>query len=272
MYAVILAGGSGTRLGPLRRGEESAFRVTADGRTLLQQTIQLLEPIVDPMDVVVVTNRRQGQLVREQAPDVRIVTQPIDRGTATALALAVLSVERARDEPMVVLTADHEVDDEDVLRDQIEMAGMQALDGLLGVEQPIITFVVRPTRADPELTYVEPNYNSAVRVGPHRLYRVSSVEPKPEPTRTRQLFESGTRYWNAGIYVSRQDALVDRLRRYTPLFTILEPAYRSELALGAAFDRLQPVSIEETVLAAAAKDGQVLTMPTDAGVHEYVPA
>jgi mannose-1-phosphate guanylyltransferase len=117
MYAVILAGGSGTRLRPLRGTEEPvAFQALPDGRTLLQHTCARLARLVDPMDVVVVTNRRHGQLVRDQLPDARIVAQPMNRGTATALALAIVSVERGADETMVVLTADHEVEREDVLR------------------------------------------------------------------------------------------------------------------------------------------------------------
>lgn len=187
MYAVILATGSGTRLRPLRGGEEAAFRVAADGRTLLQQTVDRLAPVVDPMDVIVVADRRQGQLVREQVPEARIVTQPIDRGTATALALALVSVDRPALETMVVLTADHDVEREDVLREQIALAGDVADEGPMGIEQPLITFAIRPTSADRELTYLEPSYNDATRVGRHRLYRVNSVEPKPEPTRTRQL-------------------------------------------------------------------------------------
>lgn len=272
MYAVVLATGSGTRLRPLRGGEEAAFRVAADGRTLLQQTVERLAPVVDPMDVVVVANRRHGQLVREQVPEARIVTQPMDRGTATALALALVSVDRPDWETMVVLTVDHDVEREDLLREQIALAGEEVDHGPLGIEHPLITFAIPPTGADRELTYLEPSYNEGTRVGRHRLYRVNSVEPKPEPARTRQLYESGTRYWNAGIYVWRQDVIVERLRRYTPLFTMLEPAYRSELALSAAYDRLQPVSIEEGILVGAARDGIVLTMPLEVGMRGHALA
>jgi mannose-1-phosphate guanylyltransferase len=272
MFAVILAGGSGTRLRPLRAADDSAFALMADGRSLLQQTVKRLAPLVDPPDIVVVANRRHGQLVREQVPEARIVIQPMNRGTATALALALVSVDRPEWAPMVVVAADHEVEREDVMREQIALAGEQAVGGALGVEMPLVTFGIRPTIADPELTYVEPSYDEEMRVGGHRVYRVRSVEPKPEPTRTRQLFESGTRYWNAGIYVATPTSLYGCIQRYTPLLTMLGPAYRSELALNAAYDRLQPVSIEEGVLVGAARDGIVLTMPLDVGVREVALA
>ncbi|CAN5647854.1 hypothetical protein BH23CHL6_BH23CHL6_00970 [soil metagenome] len=86
--------------------------------------------------------------------------------------------------------------------------------------------------------------------------------------RTRQLYESGTTYWAAGIYLWQRAAIADAAQRYTPLFTLLGPAYRSELALRAAYDRLQPVSIEEGVLAGAAGDGVALTVPLDVGWSE----
>jgi mannose-1-phosphate guanylyltransferase len=269
MYAVILAGGSGTRLRPLRGNEEPvAFQTMPDGRTLLQHTAARLAPIVDPMDVVVVTNRRHGQLVREQLPEARIVTQPMNRGTATALALVIVSVDRPDSESMVVINADHEAEREDVLREAITVADERICGGALGVERPLVAIGVRPTKADRELTYIQPDYDDGARIGGQRVYRVSSVEPKPEEIRARQLYESGTTYWSAGTYIWRQGAIADAVARFTPLFTMLRPAYRSELALSAAYDGLQPVSIEEGVLAAAARDGIVLTVPLEVGWRE----
>jgi mannose-1-phosphate guanylyltransferase len=266
MYAVIIAGGSGTRQRPLAAtGDPVPFRTLGDGRSLLQHTAARLEALVDPMDVVVVTDRRYGQLVREQVPEARIVPEPMNRNTAASLALATVSVERPDEETMLVVFADHDVGDEEAFHQAIAGAEREIVRGAAGVERPLVTFGVRPTGADSEFSYLQPRYDDGVRAGGLRVYPVLTLEAKPENGRTKELFESGTSYWNSGIYVWQRGAIRDAIERYTPLLTLLEPAYRSELALRAAYDRLQPLSIDEAVLVGAARDGAVLTAPVEMG-------
>ena len=269
MYAVILAGSSGTRQRPLRgTSDPQAFRPASDGRSLLQHTVERLYPLVDPEEVVVVTERRNGQRVRELLPDARIVTEPINRGTAASLALATVAVDRPGLETMIVVCADHEIEQEDELRRALAVADKEVVAGAGPIERPLLTFGIRPTSADREMTYLQPRYDDVLRAGPLRFYLLQSVETKPDNGRTRQLFESGTSYWSSGIFVWQRSAIQSAIERYTPLFTLLRPAFRSEIALGAAYDRLQPLSIDEAVLVGAARDGSVLTAPLDVGWRE----
>jgi mannose-1-phosphate guanylyltransferase len=269
MYAVILAGGSGTRQRPLHGANDpSAFQMMPDGRTLLQHTAQRLGALVDPAAIVVVTDRRHGQLVREQLPESRIVPEPMNRGTAASLALATVAIQRSETETMIVAFADHAVEREDVLRAAIALADGEIVGGAAGVERPLLTFAVRPTSADREMTYLQPTYDDLVRIGDLRLYPVRSVEAKPDSARTRQLYESGTAYWSSGIFCWQRGAIFEAIERYTPLFTLLGPAHRSEIALNAAYDRLQPLSIDEAILVGAARDGTVLAAPLDVGWRE----
>lgn len=269
MYALILAGGSGTRQRPLRgTSDPQAFRSASDGRSLLENTVARLYPLVQPEDVVVVTDRRHGQLVREQLPDARILTEPINRGTAASLALGTVAVERPASDTMVVVCADHEVEREQEMRQALALADSQVVAGAWGIERPLVTFGIRPTSPDRELTYLLPRYDDVLRAGSLRLYPLQAVEAKPDDGRTRQLFESGTTYWSSGIFVWRRAAILEAIERYTPLFTLLRPAHRSEIALAAAYDRLQPLSIDEAILVGAARDGSVLTAPLDVGWRE----
>src|SRR3954468_22185700 len=121
MYVVILAGGSGTRQRPLigaghplmfdRDGAGAGDGDGADaGPTLLERTLARVAPLADPFDIVVVTDRRHGQAVRELAPDALILPEPMNRNTAASIALATVAVNRPDRELMLVLSADHDLD------------------------------------------------------------------------------------------------------------------------------------------------------------------
>ena len=266
MYAVILAGSSGTRQHPLRAKDDPvSLRPTDDGRTLLRRIGDLIEPIVDSMDVVAVTDRRFGERVRSVLPDARILTEPMGRNTAAALALATIAIRRPDDEQMLVICADHEVDQDDAFREAIATAAVEVVRGAAGVERPLVTFGIRPTNPDKEFSYIQPGYDDGERIGRLRVYPVIGFEAKPEDGRTKELFEAGTNYWNSGVFLWQRGAIHHAIERYTPLFTLLEPAYRSELALRAAYDRISPISIDEAILTGAVRDGIVVTAPLDVG-------
>ena len=266
MYAVILAGSSGTRQHPLRANEDPiSLRSNDDGQTLLKRIGDLIAPLVDPMDVIAVTDRRFGERVRQELPEARILTEPMGRNTAASLALATVAVRRPDEEQMLVICADHEVEQDDAFREAMATAAVEVVTGAAGVDRPLITFGIRPTYPDREFSYIQPGYDDGVRVGKLRVYPVIGFEAKPEDGRTRELFEAGTNFWNSGVFVWQRGAIYDAIERYTPLFTLLGPAYRSELALRAAYDRLQPISIDEAILTGAARDGIVVTAPLDVG-------
>jgi mannose-1-phosphate guanylyltransferase len=266
MYAVILAGSSGTRQHPLRAKDDPvSLRPTDDGRTLLRRIGDLIEPIVDPMDVIAVTDRRFGERVRTVLPEARILTEPMGRNTAAALALATIAIRRPDDEQMLVICADHEVAQDDAFREAIATAAVEVVRGAAGVDRPLVTFGIRPTNPDREFSYIQPGYDDGERIGRLRVYPVIGFEAKPENGRTKELFEAGTNFWNSGVFLWQRGAIYDAIERYTPLFTLLEPAYRSELALRAAYDRISPISIDEAILTGAVRDGIVVTAPLDVG-------
>ena len=265
MYLVILADGR-SRQRPLTGGDlPVAFERMADGQTVLERTVARFAPLIDPLDVVVVTDRRHGQTVRGFVPDALVLTEPMHRNTAASVALATVAIERPDDEPMLVVVADHDVDRDDTLRDAVTTIG-ESLSGSHGDQPaPLLAFGVNPADADPGCSYIRPRFGDGFRAGTLRVFPVDGYEAHPNATRARELFDSGTTYWSAGIYLWQRAAIRAAIERYTPLLTMIGPAFRSELALSAAYDRLQPLSIDETVLAGAAGDGAVVTTPLDVG-------
>lgn len=266
MYLVILADGR-TRQRPLTGGVPAAFEPARDGRTALERTVQRLAPLIDPLDVVVVTDRRNGQTVRSLVPSALVLTEPMHRNTAASVALATVAVERSDDEPMLVVVPDHDVEQEDKLRDAIStMEG--SLIGTDGPEGPLLAFGVNPADPEPGSSYIRPRFGDAFRAGALRVFPVEGYEAHPNAARARELFDSGTTYWSAGIFLWRRGAIRAAIERYTPLMTLIEPAFRSELALTAAYDRLQPLTIDEAVLAGAGGDGSMVAIPLDVGWSE----
>jgi mannose-1-phosphate guanylyltransferase len=274
MYVVIMAGGGGTRLWPLSRPERpKPFLPLLGDETLLQTTVRRLldGPELGGLaldDIAVVTDRRYGALIREQLGGVRIVTEPHGRNTAAAIALATLAIERDDNDVMLVLPADHRIDParEGVFRQVLADAAA----GLAGgqpfeVEDPLVTLGVQPTHAATEYGYLVPRYEDGRTIRGLHAYPLRAFEEKPAPARARELFESGGVAWNAGMFLWRRRAIRAALEKYTPLPMVLGQAFRSEVALKAAYDRIQPLSIDHAVMEGAARDRRVVMASLDVG-------
>lgn len=265
MYAVILAGGGGTRLWPLSRPERpKPFLPLLDEGSLLQRTVRRLEPLVGRSDVTVVTERRYVPLVREQMPDVRAIAEPMGRNTAAAIALAAAAIDRPEDEVMAVLPADHWIASEDrfvgVLEGAARLAG-----GSFGIEDPLVTLGIQPTRASTDYGYLVPDIARGERVAGLQAYPLRAFEEKPAESRARELFEVPGVAWNAGMFLWRRGAILAALERYTSLLTLVGPAADSELALKMAYERVHPTSIDYAVMEGAARDHRVVMAAMDVG-------
>ncbi len=214
MYAVIMAGGGGTRLWPLSRVRRpKPFLPLLEGdRTLLGAGVSRLEPLIAPEDVYVVTDARYAPLVQEVAPQIpaiNIIGEPCGRNTAAAVALMAHLVERPADEVMVVLPADQAVADEAGFRSALVAAGERAAGG------DLVTLGVEPTEPSTGYGYVIAVGDPVVHGG-RDTFRVKRFEEKPNPARARELIASRAAYWNAGIFVWRRSELVAGLEHHSP--------------------------------------------------------
>ena len=277
MYAVILAGGGGTRLWPLSRPETpKPFLPLLGDRSLLQLTVERLvghpELALAAADVTVVTDRRYARLVQAQIPNLRIVAEPAGRNTAAAVALAAIAIDRPDAEVMAVLPADQLIapDREDVYRGVLADAERELAKGAFGLDQPLVTLGVQTTRPATEYGYLIPD--ATIRQGPssgteHRLdaHLLRAFEEKPSAERATQLRNDPGVAWNAGIFLWRRRAIRDALARYTGLMTLLEPVVDKESGLRAAYDQLKPLSIDTAVMEGAARDRSVVMGSMDVG-------
>jgi Mannose-1-phosphate guanylyltransferase len=265
MYAVILAGGGGTRLHPLSRPEHpKPFLPLVTAETLVQATVARLAGVTD--DVTIVTDRRYERLVRTQLPGVAMLAEPLGRNTAAAIALAALAIDRPDDEVMLVLPADQTIERPDVFGGVLRGAAEHLATGAFGIEDPLVTLGIQVDRPATEYGYLIPDLSRGEIVHGLQAYPLLHFEEKPKPARAEELAEQAGVAWNAGIFLWRRRAILAALRRYTGLLQSLGPMVGSPQMLDRAYESIQrAVSIDYAVMESAARNGTVVMASMDVG-------
>lgn len=273
MYAVILAGGGGTRLWPLSRPERpKPFLPLLAGETLLRRTVDRLAPLVGAGDVFVVTDARYAGIVREILPELgpdAVVAEPAGRDTAAAIALATLAIDRPDDEVMVVLPADHAI--ADAARFRAVLGAVPALADRDAAGGPLYTLGIRPSGPETGYGYVVPGAPAGSEGGVE-AFAVRRFVEKPDADAARALLAGDPpAAWNGGIFAWRRSAIRDALARHAPdiLATVgagLEAAAAGVPgALADAYDAVRRTSIDYAVMEPAAAAGDVRVLPADIG-------
>ena len=265
MYAVVLAGGGGTRLWPLSTPERPKpfLRLIGD-ETLIQRSVARLAPLIEPRDVYVVTDRRYLEIAREQLPEIppaNFIGEPMGRNTAAAVALAAEAIDRPADEAMIILPADAHIADEAGLRAALAVAAEVAATGLL------VTLGVKPDRPETGYGYVIARPPARLVAG-RETYSVDRFVEKPTADRAREMIATGLASWNAGIFVWTRASIRDRLSRHAPeiagpIAAACVSGAAEDLAL--AYPSLRATSIDYAVMERASLEGAVAVVPIDVG-------
>lgn len=223
LHPVILAGGSGTRLWPLSREfYPKPFLNVVGQRSMLQETVLRLDGIEDLRPPIVVCNEEHRFLVAEHARQVNrrpeaIVLEPVGRNTAPALTLAALSLKNAsvEDDPvMLVLPADHVMNDVDAFQEAINV-GVR-----LAEQECVVTFGIVPTGPQTGYGYIQkgPIHGDARADadGRAKSYELANFVEKPTESRAKQMLETGEYLWNSGMFVLRVSVWLEQMERFRP--------------------------------------------------------
>ncbi|QYJ04400.1 NTP transferase domain-containing protein [Nocardioides panacisoli] len=265
-WAVVPAGGAGTRLWPLSRSGSPKFLhdLTGRGRTLLEQTRERLAPLAEDR-VLVVTGERHRAAVRAQLPDLSaeaVLAEPSPRDSMAAIGLAAAHLERQareHDQDLVLgsFAADHVITEPDIFQDAVRRAAAAAREGWL------VTIGIEPTFPSPAFGYLQQGEPLPGGAGAHR---VRQFVEKPSVPVAEEYVASGEYRWNAGMFVARPQVLLDLLAEQDPDFAATLRAIAAEPdRLGELWPRLPRIAIDHAVAEPAAAAGRVATVPGDFG-------
>jgi mannose-1-phosphate guanylyltransferase/mannose-6-phosphate isomerase len=270
LYAVILAGGSGTRFWPLSRQlyPKQLLRILGD-KTLIQQTMDRVLPSVPADRILISTNPAQADSIRFQLGEWKdelshnFVIEPEARNTAPAIALAAIElIKRDPEAVMLVLPADH------VIKGDKKFQAAVALGAELSTKGYLITFGIKPVRPETGYGYIQPNRRARLASrGGLVGYSVARFVEKPDAKKAARYLQAGNYYWNSGIFVWRASTILDELLRHQPALARgmkkigeLKKSDEGSSAVAQVYQRLTPISIDHGVME---RSSRAVMIPVD---------
>ena len=213
-YAVIMAGGGGTRLWPVSRKEKPKQLLPLLGKeTLFQSTVARLEALFPPERILIVTVADQAREMRQQVPSIpeeNYLIEPAPRGTASVVALAAAVLQKRDPQAvMAIQTADHHIRNKDLFNYLISTA----LD--VAEKNYLVTLGITPTFPSTGYGYIQ---QGEPMIGEYKypVYTVKRFKEKPDEATAQELLRSGDHSWNSGMFVWRVDVILAEIQRQMP--------------------------------------------------------
>jgi mannose-1-phosphate guanylyltransferase len=262
-YAVIMAGGAGTRLWPAaRRHSPKQLQRLIFEQPLIAETVERLAHVYPRDHIFIVTAQRYADPIKDILPNVpaeNIISEPVGRNTAAAIALAAFQIARdGADNVFAVFPADHVI-----LKPQELYKALDFAHGL-ALEHRVIDIGVPPSHPETGYGYIELGKEITASDG-LTAYDVTRFVEKPDVTTARGYLEAGNYIWNSGMFVWRAGEYLDALRVELPdTYQRLEPAARSGGwdELQEAYARIQDISVDYAIME---RVSDVVAIPVDFG-------
>jgi mannose-1-phosphate guanylyltransferase/mannose-6-phosphate isomerase len=256
VYAVILAGGSGTRFWPLSRETcpKQMLQIVGED-TLLRQTVKRINGLVSPENIWLVTTEDMALNIRfhlesfgELAKRIKFIKEPIGKNTAPAIGLAAIHLYHLFPESiMIVMPSDHAIPDREKFLSDLEL-------GIQGArEDHLVTFGIKPSRPETGYGYIQVENTS--NIGRRGLRRVECFVEKPDLETAKKYLSNGSYYWNSGIFIWKTSKILSEIKKYLPdlykglkgieslLFEPNQPNKLNEL-----YSHLEPISIDYGIM------------------------
>ncbi len=265
-YVAIMAGGVGSRFWPASREHtpKQFLDILGVGKSLIRLTYERFANIVDPENILVVTNKIYKDLVKEHIPEIpekNIITEPSRNNTGPCVAYTALRLEAMDpNATFVIAPSDHVILKEAAFLDKIDQALTYA-----SKEEVIVTLGIEPTRPDTGYGYIETDVDSENR----EVIKVNQFREKPDTATAESYIKKGGYYWNAGIFIWSVSTILNSFKSNAPeIYDILskdKSKYNTD-AEQEYIDQVYPttpsISVDYAILENA---DNVYTIPADIG-------
>jgi mannose-1-phosphate guanylyltransferase len=281
---IILAGGSGTRFWPRSRRARAKQVLALQGeRSMIQQTLERLQPVASPADVWVITNNWLRDVIQCQLPDInpkQVLAEPCARNTAPACALAAFLMEQSQPDTVLgVFPSDHVVANPKRFAEVMTSAIRLAAAG-----QNIVVLGVQPTRPETGYGYIERGTLTGREETPRgfapiTVHRVKRFREKPDAHTAERFLAAGNFVWNGGIFLWSARTLVAAVREHIP--EMAEPleaiaaAYGTpefECVFAREYPKCENISVDYAILERRSVKGEhrshIFCLPADFGWND----
>jgi mannose-1-phosphate guanylyltransferase len=268
-FAVIMAGGGGTRFWPLSRQNKPKQLLNISGNDIMiNDTILRYENVISIENTIIVTNKSQvsflEDILLEQIPRNNILKEPIAKNTAACILYAALYLQKKYDDcVMTVLPSDHYITNVSSFRAVLEKACQLA-------EQAdnLVTIGIKPSFPSTGYGYINLNKN----ILQNEAYEVNEFVEKPSFEKAKQYLSSGDYLWNSGMFLWKTSKIIDCFQRYLPrLYKNMMQVYgdigteREQKAIADIYPNLQNISIDYGILE---RSDDVIVIPGDFGWND----
>jgi mannose-1-phosphate guanylyltransferase len=263
-YGVIMAGGAGTRLWPLSRGNKPKQLLSVlKGKSLLQLSYERLRGILPADRIFVCTASKHAVQVMENLPELpreNLLGEPVGRDTANAVGFSAAVIrKRDPDAVLAVVTADHVIEPVETFQAALKTA----FDVTAEYPEALVTFGIIPTYAHTGLGYIhrgEP-LKSKKAAEYKGAYRVQAFKEKPDKPTADSYVESRRYYWNSGMFVWRADTVLNELSQHLPAgakaYAQIADAWgtaNQESVLKSVYEKLPKISIDYALMEPASQN------------------
>lgn len=246
MYGIILAGGSGSRLWPLSRElyPKQLLNLISD-KSLLQSTFERLTNCMQKDEILSITNTKHSANVRmqlaQQTENPKVLSEPVSKNTAPAIALATKYImqETGEDPVILVVPSDHLIQDKEHFLSTVKKGEKLAEEGY------IVTFGIKPNY--PETGYGYINTLKPLDIG----FKVKEFVEKPNLETAEKYLKAGTYYWNSGIFMFKASTMIAEIEKNAP--EIAKIAQNVDFTKSSdipfvEFDKMPSISIDYAVM------------------------